>query len=103
MQNSRAVFFISVCVALAVSYLLVLIAYMCSISAQSVDLFTDEYQPSVNAINFIATLLALLSIASLIWHFIHPNRTSPTTLILSTVLLSTLATIILISRYLFVS
>ena len=103
MQNSRAIFFISVCVALAVSYLLVLIAYMCSISAQSVDLITDEYQPSVNAINFIATLLALLSIASLIWHFIHPNRTSPTTLILSTVLLSTIATILLVSQFMFAS
>ncbi len=103
MHNSRALFFISVCVALALAYLLILIAYMCSISAQSVNLIADEYQPSVNAINFIATLLALLSIVSLIWHFIHPNRSPPTTLTLSTVLLSTLATIIFISRYLFAS
>ena len=103
MHNSRVLFFISVCVALSVSYLLLLIAYMCSISAQSVNLIADEYQPSVNAYNLIATLLALLSIISLIWHFIHPNRAPPTPLILSTVLLSTLATIILTSRYLFAS
>ena len=103
MQNSRATFFLSAFVGLSIAYLLALTAYICSISAQPIDLITDESQQSVYAINFIATLLALISLASISWHFIRPHRATPTALILSTVLVSTIATILLVSKFMFAS
>jgi hypothetical protein len=103
MQNSRIAYYISALNALAVSYLLALLAYCYRNSTEIPDGVLHEAQQLSYALYLIALFLLLITLTSIILHFIQPRRPTSTVLITASTVIGTVVSIVLISRFIFAS
>ena len=100
MQNPRIAYCLSVLNALAISYLLALLAYCYRDSTEIPDSVFYEAQQLSNSLYLVASFLLLITLSSIMSYFIQSTRPTRTALIMTSTVIGAVFSIVLISRFL---